>query len=93
MVRSVRKVPERSCIVCKQKKPKSGLLRVVMTSGSSRELQVDHGGKSSGRGSYICSSECLDKLNLKNINAAFKQEFKQDDLEKLKSSCEYEFKS
>ncbi|MBQ9937388.1 MAG: YlxR family protein [Oscillospiraceae bacterium] len=55
-----KKIPERSCIGCKEKKPKRELIRIVRTKEGS--VEVDFTGRKSGRGAYICNSvDCLNK--------------------------------
>ena len=45
-------VPLRTCIACRQKRPKRELIRVVRTSAGA--LEVDPKGKRAGRGAYLC---------------------------------------
>jgi len=53
-------VPIRTCVGCRQSKPKKELIRVVRT--PQLEIAIDHTGKRSGRGAYLCpSKECLSK--------------------------------
>ncbi|HKM18134.1 MAG: YlxR family protein [Firmicutes bacterium] len=53
-------VPIRTCVGCRQSKPKKELIRVVRT--PQLEIAIDHTGKKSGRGAYLCpSKECLSK--------------------------------
>jgi uncharacterized protein len=47
-----RHVPERSCVVCRIKKAKRELVRVVLTPTGS--CTVDETGKLAGRGAYLC---------------------------------------
>lgn len=55
-----KKIPERQCLGCNERKPKSELLRVVRTPDGS--VCLDFKGKQSGRGAYICHDvECLKK--------------------------------
>ena len=55
-----KKIPERQCLGCNEKKPKKELLRVVRTPEG--EILLDFTGKKSGRGAYICRNvECLKK--------------------------------
>ena len=55
-----KKIPLRTCIACKECKPKKELIRIVKTEDS---FAIDKTGKMNGRGSYICNSEeCLNKL-------------------------------
>ena len=46
-----RKIPMRSCVVTREKLPKSELLRIVRTTDS--EVVADISGKVNGRGAYI----------------------------------------
>ncbi len=64
-------VPMRTCIACRQNKPKKEMLRVVKNAEG--EIFVDKTGKANGRGAYICNQEeCLKKLeNKKLLNKAF----------------------
>ena len=48
-----RHVPMRTCIACRESKPKRELLRVVRTPEGS--VQLDPSGKKAGRGAYICA--------------------------------------
>ena len=45
-------VPERTCIVCRAKRPKTELLRIVFAPEGL--VMVDPGGKAAGRGAYVC---------------------------------------
>jgi predicted RNA-binding protein YlxR (DUF448 family) len=44
--------PLRSCIACRRKSPKQGLLRVVRTPEG--RLEIDEEAKKPGRGAYLC---------------------------------------
>jgi predicted RNA-binding protein YlxR (DUF448 family) len=46
-------VPLRTCISCRETKPKRELLRVVRTPDG--HVLLDPGGKKSGRGAYLCA--------------------------------------
>jgi predicted RNA-binding protein YlxR (DUF448 family) len=46
-------VPLRTCIACRQSRPKRELLRVVRTPDG--HVQIDPTGKKSGRGAYLCA--------------------------------------
>ena len=67
-------IPMRTCIACREVKPKKEMLRVVRTSDG--EILADPTGKLAGRGAYICGSEeCMKKLNGKKLlNKAFSTE-------------------
>ena len=55
-----KKIPERRCIGCGEKRPKPELIRVVRSPDG--EVSVDLTGKKSGRGAYVCrSAKCLSR--------------------------------
>jgi predicted RNA-binding protein YlxR (DUF448 family) len=61
MAALVKKVPERKCVGCNEKKPKNELIRIVRTAETG-EIEIDATGKKNGRGAYICpSAACLKK--------------------------------
>ena len=54
---SVRRVPERTCIACRQVKAKRDLIRIVKTKDEG--IVIDANGKKPGRGTYLCKTkEC-----------------------------------
>ena len=55
-----KKIPQRQCMGCRERKAKKELIRVVrMTDGN---VSLDFGGKLNGRGAYLCPDpECLKK--------------------------------
>ena len=56
----MKKIPQRSCVVCRTQKNKNELLRIVKN--KENEIKIDTIGKEPGRGAYICYSEqCLEK--------------------------------
>ncbi len=48
-------VPQRTCIGCRQVRPKREMIRVVRTSDAG--VQVDTTGKRAGRGAYLCPQQ------------------------------------
>ncbi|MEW6661207.1 MAG: RNase P modulator RnpM [Bacillota bacterium] len=55
-----KKIPQRMCVGCREKKNKRELIRIVRTPEGS--VLIDKTGKKSGRGAYICNdSQCLSK--------------------------------
>ena len=53
-----KKIPQRQCMGCRERKEKRELIRVVR--GTDGNVSVDFGGKLNGRGAYICPNpECL----------------------------------
>lgn len=71
-------VPSRSCIVCREQKDKSQLVRIVRSSDG--EVTVDTTGKAPGRGAYVCASgDCIKTaINKRLFNRAFKQQLSMD---------------
>lgn len=56
----MKKVVQRMCMGCNNKKDKKELIRVVLNKDG--EIAIDKTGKLAGRGAYICDSiECLEK--------------------------------
>ena len=56
----MKKIPQRSCVVCKAQKNKNELLRIVKN--KENEIKIDTTGKEPGRGANICySGVCLEK--------------------------------
>ena len=55
-----KKIPQRQCMGCRERKNKRDLIRVVReTSGN---VSLDFSGKLNGRGAYLCPDpECLKK--------------------------------
>ena len=55
-----KKIPQRQCMGCRERKAKRELIRVVRTPEG--EVSLDFGGKMNGRGAYLCPDpECLKK--------------------------------
>lgn len=44
--------PQRTCVVCREKKDKRDLTRFIIADA---RLQIDESGKMNGRGAYLCS--------------------------------------
>jgi len=57
-MKAQKKIPQRMCSGCKERKTKKELVRVVR--GAQGNICIDPGGKMSGRGAYICADiRCL----------------------------------
>lgn len=55
-----KKIPQRQCMGCRERKSKRELIRVVRTPEGA--VTLDFGGKLNGRGAYLCPNpECLKK--------------------------------
>lgn len=76
-------IPQRTCIVCKQKGDKSNFVRIVKT--PSGEITIDKTGKLNGRGAYVCDNiECIKKAQKTHaLNRAFKCEISDEVYQKL----------
>ena len=55
-----KKIPQRQCMGCRERKAKKEMIRVVRCTDGT--VQLDFSGKVNGRGAYICPNlECLKK--------------------------------
>ena len=55
-----KKIPQRQCMGCRERKAKRDMIRVVRTTEGS--VTLDFSGKLNGRGAYVCPDpECLKK--------------------------------
>ena len=54
----VKKIPQRKCIGCAERRDKGDLMRIVRTPDG--EIRFDTTGRAAGRGAYLCKSKkCL----------------------------------
>lgn len=82
MSAGIKTVPERQCVGCRTKRPKSELIRIVRTSDTA-SIELDRTGKKSGRGAYICPcGECLKKA-AKKLPAALGCRIPDEIIQKL----------
>lgn len=89
MQASQKKIPERRCVGCSEKRSKKELIRIVRLP-ESNDVEVDLTGKKSGRGAYICPSKlCLKKAHKRlesNLECTIPEEiFKklEEEIEKI----------
>ncbi|MBQ4642094.1 MAG: YlxR family protein [Oscillospiraceae bacterium] len=55
-----KKIPQRQCMGCRERKAKREMIRVVR--GTDGVVSLDFGGKLNGRGAYLCPNpDCLKK--------------------------------
>lgn len=76
-------IPVRSCIVCRERKDKSDLLRIV---GSPEDgFSLDVTGRAEGRGAYVCKNgKCMSELTKRRaLDRAYKRKISSDVYEKL----------
>lgn len=81
-----KKIPMRTCVGCRESKPKKELLRMVKAADG--KVMVDRTGKLNGRGIYLCrNTECFEKAKKKkaigrglelNINDQAMEELYED---------------
>ena len=80
----MKKIPQRTCVICHSKFDKRDLLRIV--SDKSGEIFFDPTGKANGRGAYVCKSEaCLEQFLTKNyLERAFKRKVDKEVVEAVR---------
>ena len=78
-------VPQRTCVACRQGRPKSDLLRIVRIPAG--PIEVDPTGKKAGRGAYICRSEaCAERaVKQKKLGRALGAPVSEDVLAAIRS--------
>ena len=78
--------PMRSCIVCKETKDKSELLRIVRRSDG--EIVLDVTGREPGRGAYVCDNpDCVYGMKKRRaLSRAFKQNYPQEVYERIEAA-------
>ncbi len=74
----MKKIPQRTCIGCREKKDKKDLIRIVRNKEGI--ITLDKTGKANGRGAYICNNiECLEKaIKSKALERTFEMEISED---------------
>ena len=79
--------PMRTCIGCRESKPKKDMIRIACYEG---EISVDVTGRAKGRGVYICRDpECLKAAVKKDaVKRGFRMNFKSEDLERVYGELE-----
>lgn len=84
----MKKIPERTCIGCGEKKEKKELIRIVRTEEGG--LLPDPTGRRNGRGAYLCQNPaCLEKaIKRKALQRSFREEIPTEML----SALQEEFK-
>ncbi|APV44543.1 hypothetical protein Dform_01211 [Dehalogenimonas formicexedens] len=83
---TIKKTPQRTCVICRTVGSKRGLLRVVRTPEG--HVQVDPSGRLSGRGAYLCrEGRCLNMaLKDNKIEHILKVKISPEDRESLKTA-------
>ena len=84
MTAPVKKKPQRTCVVCRTKRDKKDLLRVVLTPDGN--IEYDPTGRAAGRGSYLCKNEECIKAELKKsgkLSKGLRHQLTSEELSKL----------
>ncbi|MFH1639695.1 MAG: YlxR family protein [Chloroflexota bacterium] len=78
-----RTIPQRTCLACRQVKPKRELIRLVYS--SENRVEVDTSGKKAGRGAYLCRDiRCWDTgLKGNRLEHSLKTTLSADNREEL----------
>lgn len=80
----VRKIPQRMCSGCLEKKDKRDLIRVVKNKEGG--ISIDLTGKKPGRGAYICRSlDCLEKaIKTKRLDKSLEVKIDEETYSRLR---------
>ena len=77
---------ERTCIVCRAKRDKKDLIRIVHD--KTGMIDVDNDGHKSGRGCYVCKKlECINQIKKsKALNRTYKTNVSEDVYDRILQS-------
>ena len=80
----MKKIPQRTCIGCNEKKDKKDLIRIVKNKDG--EISIDKTGRANVRGAYICDCiDCLEKaIKSKRLEKSFEMKIEDEIFEKLR---------
>ena len=83
-----KKIPQRQCMGCRERKAKRELIRVVR--GPEGTVSLDFSGKAPGRGAYLCpNAECLKKaIRFKALDRSLETQIPQQVYERLEKEME-----
>ena len=83
-----KKIPQRQCMGCRERKAKKEMIRVVRTPEGS--VNLDFGGKMNGRGAYICPNpECLKRaLRSKALDRSLEVTIPEEVYQRLEKEME-----
>lgn len=79
-----RRFPERSCVACRTRGAKRGLIRLVRTPDG--QIEVDPTGRRPGRGAYLCAARTCweDALRRKALNRALRTVLTAEEVGRLR---------
>ena len=83
-----KKIPQRQCMGCRERKAKRDMIRVVR--GTDGIVSLDFGGKKNGRGAYICPNpECLNKaIRSKSLDRSLEVSIPEEVYDRLTKEME-----
>ena len=83
-----KKIPQRQCMGCRERKAKRELIRVVR--GTDGVVSLDFSGKLNGRGAYLCPNpECLKKaIKAKSLERSLEVPIPQQVYDRLEKEME-----
>jgi len=83
-----KKIPQRQCMGCRERKAKRELIRVVRSPEG--HVGLDFGGKMNGRGAYLCPNpDCLKKaIRSKALDRSLEVEIPEDVYARLQKEME-----
>lgn len=78
-----KRIPQRTCVACRQVRSKQDLVRIVRT--TTGEVRMDPSGKQSGRGAYLCRTrECWEQaLAQRRLDHALKIQLSDEEQARL----------
>ena len=83
-----KKIPQRQCMGCRERKAKREMIRIVR--GTDGNVSLDFGGKMNGRGAYLCPNpECLKKaIRSKALDRSLEVEIPEEVYGRLQKEME-----
>jgi predicted RNA-binding protein YlxR (DUF448 family) len=83
-----KKIPQRQCMGCRERKEKRQMIRVVRTTEG--DVCLDFSGKLNGRGAYVCPDmECLKKCRkTRALERCLEAEIPEDVYDRLEKEME-----
>ena len=83
-----KKIPQRQCMGCRERKAKREMIRVVRCTDGT--VNLDFSGKMNGRGAYVCPDpECLKKaLKSKALDRSLEVTIPEEVIDRLQKEME-----
>jgi uncharacterized protein len=84
-----KKIPQRQCMGCRERKAKKEMIRVVR--GTDGTVGLDFSGKAPGRGAYICPNmDCLKKaIRSKSLDRSLETAIPEEVYQRLEREMEH----